>query len=70
MSVWFVIVVDIYVSNNTNKFLKVVYVVKVRQLFCKHSKIVLSVECRAVQTEKMLCVVLYLVMSGLLRTKC
>ena len=51
---------DIHVTNMTNKFWEVVYVIKVRQLFSKHrvSKIVSSVWWRAVQTKKMYCVVL------------
>ena len=47
---------DIHITNKTNKFLVVVYVIeKVRQRFSKHRviKIVSSVWWRAVQTEKM-----------------
>ena len=50
------IVVDIHVTNKTNKSWEVVYVIKkVRQLFSKHrvSNIASSVWWRAVQTEKM-----------------
>ena len=46
---------DIHVTNKTNKSCEVVYVIKkVRQLFSKQivCEIVLSVGCRAVQTEK------------------
>ena len=52
---------DIHITNKTNKSWEVVYIIeKVRQLFSKHrvSKIVSSVWWRAVQTEKMKCVVL------------
>ena len=52
---------DIHITNKTNKSCEAVYVVeKVRQLFGKHRviKIVSSVWWRAVQTEKMKCVVL------------
>ena len=52
---------DIPVTNKTNKSWEVVYLIsKVRQLVSKHSvrKIVSSVLWRAVQTEKMECVVL------------
>ena len=51
---------DIHVTNKTNKCWEVVYVIKVRQLFSKHrvNEIVTSVGWRAVQTEKMQCVVL------------
>ena len=47
---------DIHITNNTNKSWEVAYVIeKVRQLCSNHrvSKIVSSVWCRAVQTEKM-----------------
>ena len=46
---------DIRVANKTNKSRKIVYVVKVRQLFSNHRicKIVSSVALKAVQTEKM-----------------
>ena len=46
---------DIHITNKTNKFREVVYVIeKVRQLFSKHrvSKIASSVMWRAVPTEK------------------
>ena len=52
---------DIHITNKTNKSWEVAYIIeKVRQLFNKHrvSKIVSSVWWRAVQTEKMKCVVL------------
>ena len=52
---------DIHITNQTNKSWEVVYIIeKVRQLFSKHrvSNIVSSVWLRAVQTEKMKCVVL------------
>ena len=51
---------DIHITNKTNKSWEAVYIIEVRQLFSKHrvSKIVLSVWWRAVQTKKMLCVVL------------
>ena len=43
---------DIHVTNKTNKFWEVVYVIKVRHLFSKNrvSKIVSSVWWMAVQT--------------------
>ena len=52
---------DIHITNKTNKSWEVVYIIeKVRQLFSKHriSNIVSSVWWRAVQTERMKCVVL------------
>ena len=54
------IVMDIHLTNKTNKSWEFVYVMKVKQLFNEHrvSKIVLSVWWRVVQTEKMWCVVL------------
>ena len=52
---------DIYITNKTTKSWEVVCIIeKVRQMFSKHrvSKSVSSVCLRAIQTEKMKCVVL------------
>ena len=52
---------DIHITNKTDKSWEAVYIIeKVRQLFSKHrvNKIVSSAYWRAVQTEKMKCVVL------------
>ena len=41
---------DIHVTNRTNKSWKIIYIIKVRQLFSKQSKILLSLGWRVVQT--------------------